>query len=137
MAVVDFYPSGKCVARSAASILLSLAVVLAFIEAPFLHTHRHESTQRHPGPVFHFHLKFVHATNGDPAFRDLDPDDDAQLQSSFSLTAANSPHITPAIASVLFSTPVLRQTGRTIEALFETGHDPPLLSLLNPRPPPA
>jgi len=131
-----FPPCGVSV-RSSSSILLSLAVLIAFLEAPFLHTHQHEATQRHPGPAFHLHLKLTHAASKTHEFRGLDPDDDAQLQSWFSVTPTDSRYITPALLAEPFSIPVLERGRWAVEAPFETGHDPPFLAPRNPRAPPA
>jgi len=116
---------------------LSLAVLIAFVEAPFLHTHQHEATQRHPGPVFHLHLKLAHAASNTREFRGVNPDDDAQIQSWFSVTPADSRYIAPALAAELFSIPILERSKWVVEAPLQIGHDPPLLSPRNPRGPPA
>ena len=73
--------------RTHLSTVLSLAIFIAFVESPFLHSHQHESTQLHAGPVFHLHLGLTHHSSNAPEFQGLNPDDDAQLQSWLSLDA--------------------------------------------------
>ena len=119
------------------SIPLSLVVFIAFLDAPFLHTHQHEGTQRHPGPVFHLHVKLAHPASKTPEFRGLDPDDDAQLQSWFSVTPTDSQSIIPALPAEPLSIPVLERSRWAVEAPLQIGHDPPFLSPRNPRAPPA
>src|ERR1700674_5373799 len=76
--------------RSFCSILLNLGLLLASLEAPFLHTHQHEATQRHPGAFFHLHVRSAHAVSTGREFRTLDPDEDALYQAWFSATPTNS-----------------------------------------------
>ena len=123
--------------RTSSSILVSLALLVAFVEAPFLHTHQHESTQRHAGAFLHFHLKSVHPIGTSPEFRDLDPNEDAQFQSWFSATATDSGSITPVIHAEPFTLPAPELSGWSTETPLRTGHDPPLLSPRSPRAPPA
>ncbi len=63
--------------RRGICILANLALLVAFLEAPFLHIHQHEATQQHPGAFLHFHLKTAHAFGKSAELRPLDPDDDA------------------------------------------------------------
>lgn len=132
-----FLARGPVAVRSSSSTLLSLAVFIAFLDAPFLHTHRHEATQNHPGPVFHLHVKLSHAASKTAEFRGLDPDDDAQIQGWLSVAPTDSRHIAPALPLEPFSVPLLERSGWAVEAPLQIGHDPPLLSPQNPRGPPA
>jgi hypothetical protein len=122
--------------RPLTAILVGLALVLAFVQAPFLHTHQHQATQRHPAPFIHLHLKSTHPAGSGPEMRGLDPDDDAQIQNWFSQAPTISgwtPGILP--ASFRPSTP---EGGRwMLEAPLEMGHDPPLLGNKGSRAPPA
>jgi hypothetical protein len=122
--------------RSFGSILLSLALLGAFIEEPFLHTHQHEATQRHAGAFLHFHLKAVHPASMGTEFRALDPDEDAQYQNWFSATPTDSGTIAPVILSEPFSLPAPEHEGLAVETPLRIGHDPPLLCLKSPRAPP-
>jgi len=122
--------------RISTSVLLSLALLVAFIEAPFQHIHRHEATQRHAGAFLHFHLKSAHPTGRGPEFRDLDPNEDAQYQAWFSATTTDSGAMAPVIYAEPFSLPRPESSGWTTEAPVRIGHDPPLLCPKSPRAPP-
>jgi len=113
-----------------------LALLLAFVEAPFLHVHQHEATQRHPGAVLHWHLKSVHAVGSGPEVRGLDPDDDAQFQDWFSATGTDS-ELTVVVLTERFYIFGPGHNGWTVEAPLQVGHDPPILDAQNPRAPPA
>jgi hypothetical protein len=123
--------------RLSLSILLNVAVLTAFAQAPFLHTHQHEATAQHPGPFFHFHLKSAHAAGRVPGLQGLDPSDDAQYQRWFSATSTESISIIPAIAAEPFVRVVLEQDGWTSDAPPPIAHGPPRSSPRNPRAPPA
>jgi hypothetical protein len=82
-------------------------------------------------------VKLAHPASKTPEFRGLDPDDDAQFQSWFSVTPTDSRLITPALPAEPFSIPVLECSRWAVEAPLQIGHDPPLLSPQNPRGPPA
>ena len=122
--------------RISTSVLLSLALLVAFIEAPFQHIHRHEATQRHTGAFLHFHLKSAHPVSRSPEVRDLDPNEDAQYQAWFSATTTDSGTTVPVICAEPLSIPIPESSGWTIEAPVRTGHDPPLLCPKSPRAPP-
>jgi hypothetical protein len=124
--------------RRVTAILTSVVLLLTFVEAPSLHTHQHEVTQRHPGRLLHLHLhlRSNHPAGGGPEFRGLDPDDDAQLQSWFSATAADS-GLFPVILADGFCLPIPERSGLPVEAPLPAGHDPPLLCSRSPRAPPA
>lgn len=123
--------------RPLLSILLNLAVLTAFAEAPFLHTHRHEATAQHPGPFFHLHLKSAHAAGRVPGLQGLNPDDDAQYQHWFSATSTESVSNIPAIVAEPFVLVVFEQDGWTSEAPLPSSHGPPRFSPRSPRAPPA
>jgi hypothetical protein len=40
--------------RRSISILMNLSLVLTFLQAPFLHVHQHEETQRHRGGLLSY-----------------------------------------------------------------------------------
>jgi hypothetical protein len=122
--------------RSFCSILLNLGLLLASLEAPFLHTHQHEATQRHPGAFFHLHVRSAHAVSAGHEFRTLDPDEDAQYQAWFSATPTNSVSIPAVILAEPFSLPLPERNRGSVEAPLQIGHDPPLLVLKSPRAPP-
>jgi len=119
------------------SILLSLAVITAFVEAPFSHTHRHEATQRHAGPFLHLHLKSATIPSTAPELRGLDPNEDVQYQSWFAAVPLESAAAAAEMLPELFSIPTLECSGRVVEGVLRSGHDPPHLSPRNPRAPPA
>jgi hypothetical protein len=116
--------------------LVSVALLLAFLEAPFEHTHQNQSTQRHSGPPLHLHLKSFHATGSGEALLAPDPDDDAVFQNWFAITH-NDPGTSPALAVECFSLSAPEDTGWIARPLPEMGPDPPHLSSTNPRAPPA
>jgi hypothetical protein len=123
--------------RPSLSILLNLAVLTAFAQAPFLHTHQHEATAQHPGPFFHFHLKYAHAAGRVPGLQGLDPNEDAQYQRWFSAASIESVSITPAIAAEPFVLVVFDQDSWTSDAPLPIAHGPPRFSPRSPRAPPA
>lgn len=122
--------------RISTSVLLSLALLVAFVEAPFLHTHQHEATQRHAGAFLHFHLKSANPIGRSPEFRGLDPNEDAQYQAWFSATTTDSGTMAPVVYAEPFSVPIPESNGWSNETPLRTGHDPPLLSPRIPRAPP-
>ena len=122
--------------RPFTAILLTFALGLAFIEAPFLHVHEHEATQKHSGALLHLHLKSAQPVGSGSAFRNLDPDDDAQLQNWFSATSTVA-GLTPVILVEAHCVSLPEFSGWTDQAPLYSGHDPPLLCIRNPRAPPA
>jgi hypothetical protein len=116
---------------------MNFALVLAFVQAPFLHIHLHESTAKHSGAFFHSHFAHVaaiHPTQSE--LRDLDPNDDAQFQSWFSVTTSDS-GFTPVILSSFFSV-LTPQIANWLPGTIEpSSHGPPLLNAAAPRAPPA
>jgi hypothetical protein len=123
--------------RSFLSSFLTLAVLTAFAEAPFLHTHQHAATQQHPGPFLHLHLKTAHSVGTGREFRGLDPNEDAQYQNWFSTTCPDSGSIAPAIPAERFALAAPELIRQPTEAPLKIGHDPPLLDPQSPRGPPA
>ena len=83
--------------RAYQSALLTLAMFVAFREAPFQHTHLHESAQHHAGAVFHFHFRAFEPSGSGPRFQGLNPDDHAQFLNLVSLTPA---HLTPVVPAI-------------------------------------
>jgi hypothetical protein len=119
------------------SILLNLAVLIAYVEAPFLHTHQHEATQRHPGPFLHFHLKSAHDASRTREFRSLDPNEDAQYQTWFRATTPESGSSPAVIPTGPFVLPALQSSARVADPPLPAGHDPPFIGPKNFRAPPA
>jgi hypothetical protein len=122
--------------RISTSVLLSLALLVAFVQAPFLHTHQHESTQRHAGAFLHFHVRSAHPLGKSPEFRGLDPNEDAQYQGWFSATATDSGSMIPVIHAQPSTLPAPELSGWSTETPIRSGHDPPLLNPRSPRAPP-
>jgi len=114
-----------------------LVLLAAFMQAPFSHVHEHESTQHHAGGLFHTH--FAHARVHDSSqaeLRDLDPDDDAVFQQWFSATP-NTPQVLTIVLSVAPVLPVPVPNEWRPETVQPSAHDPPTLTILPPRSPPA
>ena len=123
--------------RAYQSAVLVVAMFVAFIEAPFLHTHQHESTQHHPGPAFLFHFGSTERGRNGPEFRGLNPDDDAQVLSWLALAPTSLTLAAPAVAGEFFTIPALQSNRLTVDAPHQKGADPPPLTPQNPRAPPA
>ena len=123
--------------RSSTAVFSAFALLLTFVQAPALHTHQHEATQRHSGGFlhFHFHLRSVHPGAG-REFRNLDPDDDAQFQNWFSATSADA-GLSPVVLTESFCITAPESSERSLDAPLQKGHDPPLLCSKSPRAPPA
>ena len=118
-------------------ILVNLALVLAFVQAPFLHIHLHESTEKHSGAFLHSHFAHLEASHStQPALRDLNPDDDAQFQNWFSVTTSDA-GFTPVILTSLCSVAAPQITNWRPVAIEPSAHSPPLLNAATPRAPPA
>ena len=119
------------------SILLNVALLLAFMQAPSLHVHAHEATERHVATFLHTHLAHVEAPlSGHPEWRDLDPDDDAQFLSWVSM-APSDEGLVPVIlvsSNVILPAPVVSEW-QTM-TLRPSAHDPPALNATTPRAPP-
>jgi hypothetical protein len=112
-----------------------VAILLAFVQAPFVHFHLHESTQKHSGSLFHVHLQHLSPHSSQPGFRGWDPDDDAQFQDWFSATRYHSA-FTPVILTAPFITPRLPIARWSPPAITPSAHDPPDISARPPRAPP-
>jgi hypothetical protein len=123
--------------RSYGSILLSLALLVAFVQAPFLHTHQHESTQKHAGAFLHVHLGLATPHSKNPEIRDLDPDEDALYEGWFSAPPVAAGLIAPVLRTEPLVLPLPERSGWTLEVPLQVGHDPPLICPKSPRGPPA
>lgn len=123
--------------RQFTAIVLSLALCLAFVQAPFLHIHQHEATQKHPGAFLHLHFGSVQPARHGPEFRNLDPDDDAVFHNWFSATTSSDAGLTPVVLAESVCVHAPEISGWTAEAPLPHGYDPPLLCIKNPRAPPA
>jgi hypothetical protein len=122
--------------RRCISILMNLVLALAFVEAPFLHVHEHEETQRHAGGFFHIHFPHHHLSASKRSqFSGLDPDDDAVYQRWFSATISDLS--TPAfIPTFVYTFTPTWSSEPLLEPDILSGHDPPLRSRSAPRSPP-
>lgn len=121
--------------RRGICILANLALLVAFLEAPFLHVHQHEATQQHPGAFLHFHLKSVHAVGNSSEFRGLDPNDDA-LSENWVSAHPIVPDFSPVILAEHFWLAEPERRGCAVDAPLSTGPDPPLISAKSSRAPP-
>ncbi|MGI9070884.1 MAG: hypothetical protein ACR2JB_06060 [Bryobacteraceae bacterium] len=114
-----------------------LALLAAFMQAPFSHVHEHESTQHHRSGFFHTHLAHAHAHHSaQPELRDLDPNDDAVFQHWFSPTQTAPQVLNFILIAVPALLPPVSNEWRA-EAIHPSAHDPPGLIALPPRSPPA
>jgi hypothetical protein len=120
------------------TILMNLALMLTFIQAPFMHVHAHEETQRHRGGFFHTHFSHHHhhlSASKTAEVSDLDPDDDAIFQHWFSATVSD--FSTPALLPAFVYAVVPTWTSEPFLAPeILSGHDPPRLTCTAPRSPP-
>lgn len=119
------------------SILSNLALLLAFVQAPFMHTHLHEATQKHAGAFLHVHFTSASPVSTSPELRTLDPNEDALYEGWFSAPPVDFGSITPLIQVEPFALPLPELGGWTLETPLQVGHDPPLLCRKSPRGPPA
>ena len=122
--------------RSSNSILVNVVLLVAFVQAPFLHTHLHEATQKHAGGFLHVHFRSVSPVSTSPALRGFDPDEDAIYEGWFSAPPVDSGSVTPVIYVEPFSFAIPASVGWPVETPLEVGHDPPLLCPRSPRAPP-
>ena len=114
-----------------------LSLLAAFMQAPCSHIHEHESTQHHAGMLFHTHFAHISMHHSAQAeLRNLDPDDDAVFQQWFSATQ-NTPQVLTIVLSTapVLPTPVPNEW--RAETVQPNAHDPPELTILPPRSPPA
>lgn len=124
--------------RFCVSILMNLVLALTFVQAPFLHVHAHEETQRHRGGFFHTHFPHYHHLSASKTadVSDLDPDDDAVFQHWFSATV--SEFSTPAfLPAFVFAVVPMQISEPFLAPEILSGHDPPRLTCTAPRSPPA
>jgi hypothetical protein len=118
------------------SIPLSVVLVFAFMQAPSLHVHSHEATERHAATFLHTHVPHVEAPSESPEWRDFDPDDDAQFL-NWTLIAPNYDGLAPLYlveSTVILLAPVLSEWRTAI--LRPSAHDPPVSKTTSPRAPP-
>lgn len=123
--------------RNFTSILGNGGLLLALMQAPSLHSHRHETTQRHGAAFLHTHVAHVEAAvSTQPEFRDFDPDEDAHFPSWFS-TSRSYPRSDLVICTASNPVAAVADVGewRTM-VLRPSAHDPPLLNAIAPRGPP-
>ena len=122
--------------RCLTAIVVALAVSLAAVQAPAWHVHEHESTQRHPGALFHTHIGHAEALPAiHPELRDFDPEDDARFQHWFSATGTEAGYVPVVLAAVL-AMPRPRWSGWRRISMRPSAHDPPRLHATPPRAPP-
>ena len=123
--------------RHLTSIVVNLALLLAFVQAPSLHVHPHETTEGHEAGFLHTHVAHFEAPlSTQPEWRDLDPDDDAQFLDWF-LTSRTDWRFTPVILSASKIVLHLLQVGeRRTVMLQPSAHDPPALNATPARAPP-
>ncbi|MGI8744556.1 MAG: hypothetical protein ACR2NN_18680 [Bryobacteraceae bacterium] len=124
--------------RVLTSVLANLALLLAFVQAPSLHVHPHETTARHLGSFFHTHLAHAGTHSGSvPEWRDFDPDDDAQLLNWTPANPSDSGLAPVILAAFYITTPMLALVTRRHIAFRPNAHDPPASTSTSPRAPPA
>ena len=123
--------------RSSGSILSSLALLVAFVQAPFMHTHLHEATQKHAGGFLHVHFRPLSPVSTTPELRTLDPNEDVLYEGWFSAPPVNFGPITPLIHAESLALLMPERGGWILETPLRVGHDPPLLCPKSPRGPPA
>jgi hypothetical protein len=122
--------------RSFLCILVNLSLALAFVQAPFLHVHQHESTEKHAGAFIHAHFLHIeghHPTK--PELRDLDPDDDAQFQKWLAATTGNSA-FSPVLLTSMFAVPRPAMSSCPVIPIEPNAHGPPPPTATVPRAPP-
>lgn len=119
------------------SILLNLVLLVAFMQAPSLHAHVHEATERHTAPFLHTHAPHLEAPlSGSPEWRDFDPDDDAEFL-NWAAIAPNCDGFAPLFvvaSSVILPLPILSESRTAL--LRPSTHDPPACKTTRPRAPP-
>jgi hypothetical protein len=114
--------------------VLVAALLMAFVQAPFVHTHEHVSHHAHPGAVFHFHLHTSGA--GDWNLETPAPDGDAH----FLDWVAKRESVELAWAADGFESgvePALTRGERLLTPKRAPACDPPWRFPLIPRAPPA
>lgn len=123
--------------RFACTILVTWALLLSFIEAPFAHVHDFGfGDDHHATEQAHTHLRHLDAHGDGPAFDQIDPADDARAINWFQTVQHASFVLFLAPAASELSQPVpISEFVRATPAIC--GHDPPLLTNLPTRAPPA
>ena len=123
--------------RPATARLSITAVLLAFLQAPFLHVHGLEETRDHPASsILHVHYHGQLPDEGQ-AIGAHTPDEDA-LETDWSIAPPPDlgPAFTLSVAEISLAEP-LRLVSVSIPAERPRGHDPPDLVPAPPRAPPA
>jgi len=125
------------VIRRVLTIGLAVAVQAGAVYAPFLHAHVDEDADHHQATSVHAHFSGhvpSHATHDGATVDDRDHDRAIYLQGFVAVQPV--PFEIPAAAPALFdlTSPPERPAHTTVEVTH--GHDPPLVSALDSRPPP-
>jgi hypothetical protein len=122
--------------RSFLCILVNLSLALAFVQAPFLHVHQHESTEKHAGAFIHAHFLHIDGHySSKPELRDLDPDDDAQFQKWFAVASGDSA-FSPVLLTSLCSVARPAMSNCPVIPIEPNAHGPPPVRTTPPRAPP-
>jgi hypothetical protein len=127
----------KMSVRLLTAVLVNVALLFAFMQAPSLHVHAHEATGRHVAGFLHAHVPHVEAPLSDAAeWRDIDADEDAQFLNWTSITPsyAGLAPVTLVQSAVVLPAPAVSEWQTTILRL--RAHDPPNLNSTPPRAPP-
>jgi hypothetical protein len=130
--------------RRAFALQCCLALVVAFILAPFQHVHRDEVSGSHHThvPFIHTHLYGHHHDHADdhvdkPGEREIESADEEQASSldtfTLVLTADFAPFVPSRAPGIL---PPPAETRESFELIEERGHDPPHSRHSSPRAPP-
>jgi hypothetical protein len=122
--------------RCANSILVTYALLLGFIEAPFAHVHEQAGgDDHHAAEQAHAHLSQAARRAAGPAFDQSDPADDERLVNWFQTVQQSSflLYFAPEPSGVVEP----RANGEFVRAAPSIcGHDPPLTGTLSSRAPP-
>ena len=123
--------------RLPTAILVNLSLVLAFLQAPFLHVHDHESSGNDHHGFFHAHFHHHHVNPSGKAWLcAIDSDDDAHYVNWVSSPAQD--HSLPALALPYeYSFAAEQHSEPRIHPVGLSGRAPPALRLGIPRAPPA
>jgi hypothetical protein len=118
-------------------VVVNFALLLAFMQAPSLHIHPHETAEPHEAGFLHTHVAHFEAPlSNQPEWRDLDPDDEPQFLNWF-LTSPTDWRFTPVIlttSKIVLPLPEVSEW-RTV-MLKPSAHDPSALNATRPRAPP-
>jgi hypothetical protein len=132
--------------RCFAALQTCLALLLAFLLAPFQHVHTGHGSgpdHDHSGLIhahFYTHFESVPASRAERHSQEIDDTDDDHAAAwsldtvTLVLTAGLSPFALPQEPAVLF---VPAQTFHPVAVVEERGHDPPSLDRSIPRAPPS